>query len=328
MSILSSSRGFWAELPRPVIALAPVADITDAAFRLLIARLGKPDVMYTEFVSVDGLCSPGREHLLRHLRFDRSERPVVAQFFGSKPEHFRECAALAGELGFDGVDINMGCPVKVICKQGAGAALMSDPSLAVEIVQATIEGAGELPVSVKTRIGYTGITLEQWAKPLIEARPAAIVFHLRTKKEMYKPPAHWEVMPELVAMARGTGVLVIGNGDVRSLSQARELAAETGADGVMMGRAAFGNPWLFDPKRSVDDIDLNERLKIMQEHALLFKQVFAEAKRFIMMRRHLMAYASGFTGARELRVLLQNVNSPEDVTAAIESFRSRYGMSS
>jgi len=304
------------------MALAPVADITDAVYRRLVARCGKPDVIFTEFVSVDGLCSPGRKNLLQHLRFDESEHPIVAQFFGTDPEKFRECARLAVELGFDGVDINMGCPVKVICKQGAGAALINEPELTQEIVQATIEGAGDLPVSVKTRIGFSTIDAEQWASTLLEANPAAIIFHLRTRKQMYRPSAHWEVMPGLVELARGTGVLIIGNGDIQTLQQAEKVAAETGVDGVMMGRAALGNPWLFRRTRQPETITLTERLDTLLEHAALFEAVFGFERSFVVMRKHLMAYASGFSGAKELRVMLQDVRCRRDVELAVAAFRS------
>ena len=183
MSILDSARGFWGELKRPILALSPMDDITDAACRRLVARCGKPDVMLTEFVSVDGLCSAGRKRLLEDLRFDECERPVVAQLFGTNPELFRRSAELVVSLGFDGIDINMGCPVKAVCNTGSGSSLINEPELAIEIVQATIEGAGKLPVSVKTRIGYSKIQTEEWTAHLLKARPAALTFHLRTRKE-------------------------------------------------------------------------------------------------------------------------------------------------
>ncbi|MBI2607412.1 MAG: tRNA-dihydrouridine synthase [Candidatus Doudnabacteria bacterium] len=194
------NRGFWDKLTKPIMILAPMANVTDFAFRKMIAQYGKPDVMWTEFVSVDGLCSPGKERLMIDLKYSEIERPIVAQFFGSKPENFYKCAQLAQELKFDGIDINMGCPDKSVEKQGAGAALMKNPKLAKEIILATQEGAGELPVSVKTRLGYNKIDFEDWLPTLFEAKPAAVIFHLRTRKEMSKVPAHWEVMPEIMSL--------------------------------------------------------------------------------------------------------------------------------
>jgi len=321
VSTVKSERGFWAGLNKPILALSPMDDVTDAAFRLLIARCGKPDVLITEFVSVDGLCSAGRERLLKDLRYDESERPIVAQLFGSNPELFRQSAQLAAELGFDGIDINMGCPVRAVCNIGSGSSLINTPALAQEIIQATIAGAAKLPVSVKTRIGYNQLQTEEWAKPLIEAGPAAITFHLRTKKEQSTVPAHWEEMPKIVRLARGTGVLILGNGDITSREQAERVCAETGCDGVMIGRAIFGNPWLFNRQRRIENITLDELLATMIEHCHLYDRVFGDDKKFLMMRKHLMAYASGFPGAKELRMSLERVFSSGDVVAAVEAFR-------
>lgn len=324
MSALVSKKGFWADLKKPILALSPMADVTDAAFRRLIASRARPDIFFTEFVSVDGLCSRGREKLLRELEYDECERPIAAQFFGNKPENFRTCAELAGELGFDGIDINMGCPVKDVCKTGSGASLIDKPQLAQEIIQATIEGAGELPVSVKTRIGGRRITIEPWCEVLLAANPAAIIFHLRTRKEMSNVPAHWEEMPKAVAMARGTGVLILGNGDVRSVAHANQLAAETGVDGVLFGRAIFGNPWLFDRSRPDAGVTFDEKLQAMLDHSHLFEELYAGRKNFRTMRKHLMAYAAGYSGAKEFRVTLQDIDSLEDAIRVIEDFRSSH----
>lgn len=318
---VKSKQGFWGKLERPIFTLAPMADVTDAAFRLLIARRGKPHFFTTEFVSVDGLCSSGRENLLRDLKYHEIERPIVAQLFGDKPDNYWKAAALMNELGFDGIDINMGCPMKVITKTGSGAALINTPDLAREIVQATIDGAGDLPVSVKTRIGYSTATIEEWTSQLIEANPVAITLHLRTRKEMSKVPAHWDEMPKAVEVARGSGVLILGNGDVRSIEHAQELVEQTGVDGVMLGRAIYGNPWLFDRKRRRDEISLDEVFDTMLEHAHLFEEVFGDQKKFVIMRKHLMAYCSGFRGAKDFRRALENINCAADVETAIVGFR-------
>jgi nifR3 family TIM-barrel protein len=321
--MISSPKGFWADLKKPILALSPMDDITDAAFRLLIARCGKPDVMITEFVSVDGLCSAGRERLLKDLRYDSCERPVVAQLFGSDPELFRQSATLMADLGFDGIDINMGCPVKAVCNIGAGSSLIKEPQKAQEIIQATIAGAGSLPVSVKTRLGYGKIEADEWVTTLLEAQPAAITFHLRTKKELSQVPAHWEEMPHIVELARGSGVLILGNGDIKTIEQAEKVAMETGCDGVMIGRAIFGNPWLFNRNRRLEDVTMDELLETMVVHCHLYDEVFGDDKKFLVMRKHLMAYASGFTGAKDLRMSLERVFTSADVVAAVEAFRQR-----
>jgi nifR3 family TIM-barrel protein len=301
-----------------------MADVTDAAFRRLIARHGKPDVMWTEFVSTDGLCSDGRPNLLRDLRYDESERPIVAQFFGTNPEHFRECGALANELGFDGIDINMGCPVKIITKTGSGAQLINNPQLAQEIILATKEGAGRLPVSVKTRIGWNRIVLENWMEHLVATRPAAIILHLRTAKEMSEVEAHWEVMRAAVQEGHRHEILMLGNGDVRDLDHADQLVDETGADGIMLGRAVFGNPWLFNRERRPESIPLEERFEVMIEHARLFIETFDGTKNFKIMRKHLRAHASGFPGAKDLRIMLEEINSVADVERVLQAFREKY----
>ena len=200
-------QGFWGKLKRPILALAPMADVTDAASRRIIAKYGKPDVMWTEFVSCDGLCSAkGRKALLVDLKYSEAERPIVAQIFGSTPAHFYECARLLKKLKFDGIDINMGCPDRKVEKQGGGAKLMLNPQLAQEIIRETKRGAGGLPVSVKTRIGYNQRDVAKWIGTLIEAEPAAITIHARTRKEMSKVPADWQAIAEVVRLVRASGM--------------------------------------------------------------------------------------------------------------------------
>lgn len=296
-------------------------DVTDSAYRLMIAKLGKPDVMFTEFTSCDGLCSRGRTALMKQLQYDESERPIVAQVFGANPEKYRETAALLRELGFDGIDINMGCPVKAIVKAGSCAALIKKPELAKEIILACKDGAGDMPVSIKTRIGYDKIILEDWLGHLMETKPAAITLHLRTAKEMSAVAAHWEVMDRAVALIRTTDILILGNGDVADIPHARQLAAEYKLDGLMLGRAMFGNPWLFDTRRTYADITVDEKLDAMLEHSRLFDNMFRGKKNFVNLRKHLRAYASGFDGAKELRLRVEQVNTAEDVVACVSDFR-------
>jgi len=324
-SILSPRRkappGFWGRLAAPIYALAPMSDVTDAAYRRLIARLGKPDVLFTEFVSCDGLCSAGYENLRTMLEYHESERPIVAQVFGANPETFFKAARIVSELGFDGLDINMGCPDRNVCKQGAGAALLRNPELAREIILAAKEGAGTLPVSVKTRIGYNQIDTEDWVGHLLETNPAAITLHLRTRKEMSKAKAHWDAAPAAVALARNTDTLILGNGDVWTLEQADQLRRETGVDGIMLGRAIFSNPWLFDRSRQREDIGMEERMDIMIQHAHLYEELFHGRKRFITMRKHLRGYLAGLPGAKEFRMLLDTFDCAADVDMALNSVR-------
>ena len=330
-------KNFWQKLKKPFFALAPLADVTDVAFREIIAKYSKhgtegggPDVFWTEFVSADGLCNPtGRKKLLIDLAYTEAERPIVAQLFSSKLENMRQAAKIVSELGFDGIDINMGCPDKTIEKQGAGANLIKNPKLAQEIIKAAMAGGGGLPISVKTRIGYHQENLEEWLGALLETKPAAITVHARTRKEMSKVPARWKEVARAVELARGSGTLIIGNGDVIDLADARAKARETGADGVMLGRAIFGNPWLFNRDSllqcsqehwSRESAEVREKLKVMVEHTELFEKKLGKIKNFAIMKKHYKAYANGFDGAKELRMKLMETKNAEEVDTIVNKF--------
>lgn len=318
---------FWKKLPRPIIVLAPMADVTDAAFRRLIAKYGKPDVMWTEFVSADGLFMGGREALMTDLVFTEAERPIVAQFFTARPEMMEKAATLALELGFDGVDINMGCPDKSIEKQGAGAALIKNPKLAREIIRAAKKGAQDkIPVSVKTRIGFNKNELETWLPELLAEEPAVITVHARTRKEMSKVPARWEEVKRAVEIrnALKSETLIFGNGDLLDLADAKARVEMSGADGAMLGRAIFGNPWLFNrekPKaKKVGDLPLEERLKVLIEHTHLFGELLGGKKNFAIMKKHFKAYVNGWDGAKELRGELMNTENAKQVDEIISAY--------
>lgn len=318
--------GFWKTIKEekkgePLFVLAPMADVTDIAFRTLITKYGKPDVLWTEFVSADGLCSPGRKALLADLKFNKEEHPIVAQLFTSHPEKMEEAAALCRELGFDGIDINMGCPDRTIEKQGAGAAMIKNPTLAKEIIRAAKRGAKNIPVSVKTRIGYNKNEINTWIPAILEEDVAVLTLHARTRKEMSLVPARWEHVKEVVAMrdAMGKDTLIFGNGDAKSISHARELAKESGADGVMLGRAIFGNPWLF----SEHTPSHTEKLKTMVEHTYLFEKELGGIKNFSIMKKHYKAYVEGFLGAKELRMELMETKNADGVEKIVTDFISR-----
>ncbi len=318
-------KGFWKKT-KPIFVLAPMADVTDAAFRRIIAKYGKPDAMWTEFVSCDGLCSDGKKALLKNLEFTEAERPIVAQFFGAKPDNFYQCALLAQELGFDGIDINMGCPDKKVEKQGAGASLMRDYKLAQKIIIETKRGAGDLPVSIKTRIGYDSDILDQWLPRLLETEPAAITVHARTRKEMSKVPARWEAVARAVEITRQYDsspdcTRIIGNGDIESLADAEEKVRQSGADGAMIGRGIFGNPWFFDKTKDINTISIEEKVSVMIEHSLLFEKLFAGTKKFNLMKKHFKAYIHGFNGAKELRVKLMSARDAAAAARIVALFR-------
>lgn len=332
--------GFWSTLKKPVMALAPMANVTDAAFRRIIAKYGKftrpdgttgggPDVMWTEFVSVEGLLSAGREKLLPDFWFTDAERPIVAQVFGGKPEQFAKVAELIRELGFDGIDINMGCPDSGVEKSGGGAALIKNPELAKKIIRATQDASGGLPVSVKTRLGYNKNEAKTWLPELLGTGLAALIVHLRTRKEMSDVPAHWELASEIAATRNkhSPDTLILGNGDVESPANGRMKAALSDIDGAMIGRGIFGNPWLFAESTP----DIREKLRVMTEHTALFEELYKSnstnrLKNFDVMKKHYKAYANGFDGARELRVHLMEAEDAAEVRKITGKFLKERGL--
>ncbi|QQS15525.1 MAG: tRNA-dihydrouridine synthase [Candidatus Moraniibacteriota bacterium] len=315
-------KNFWQELPKPFFALAPMAGVTDTVFRQIIARRAKPDVFWTEFVSCDGICSRGREALLRDFIFTEIERPIVAQVFGATPKHFYETARLVVSLGFDGIDINMGCPDKAVVAQGAGAALIRTPELARDIISATREGimsaGSSMSLSVKTRTGFDRDEVDTWIPTLLDMQLDALTIHARTKKELSDVPARWDDVARVVSLARGTDTLVIGNGDVRDLADAKQKANETGADGVMMGRAIFGNPWAFEKNGKIPTVQ--EKIRALVEHTRLYEETWGSTKSFDLMKKHYKAYANGFSNASDLRVQLMLCRDADEVASVVESF--------
>ena len=356
---------FWEKLQKPFFVVAPMADVTDPAFRRMIAKysahtrsdgiVGGPDVTWTEFVSADGLArapEEGQKKLRADLQYHESERPVVAQLFSSHPDYMEQAARLCLELGFDGVDINMGCPDSSIEKQGAGAAHIKNPEQAFEVIRAAQKGAGSfdggIPVSVKTRLGYNTDILEEWLTKILSANPAAVTVHARTRKEMSKVPARWERVARAVEIrdALGSTARILGNGDALSLDDAREKALASGADGVMVGRALFGNPWFFHPTRrlphrltalpthgvnrdtlitadTTEDIyeyvGIPERLHALVEHTKLYEELLPH-KSFAVMKKHFKAYVQGFDGAAELRASLMEATSGGEIEQLVENF--------
>jgi tRNA-dihydrouridine synthase len=328
-------KSFWNDLEKPLFVLAPMADVTDAAYRKLIAETAKPAVTWTEFVSADGLYHtrelkkmPDAENpLMRDLLYTEAERPIVAQLFSSKPENIEYAAKLCAELGFDGVDINMGCPDKSIEKQGSGAAMIKTPEVAKAVYEAACRGvaagakdsAHPIPVSIKTRIGYNKEAIDEWIPELLSLRLPVLTVHLRTRKEMSKVAAHWELMPKIVELRDkiSPDTLIIGNGDVEDLEDARKKVSESGADGAMLGRAIFGNPWLFSG-RTVADITEAERLNALATLAHYFEDI-TPPKSFSIFKKHIKAFVSGFDGAAELRAKLFEAENADQVSEIVHS---------
>jgi len=337
---------FWQNLKAPFFVLAPMADVTDAPFRRMIAKysahvrsdgtVGGPDVMWTEFVSADGLirATPeGKVKLMTDLVYTNEERPIVAQLFTSNLDHMELASRLCLELGFDGVDINMGCPDRSIEKQGCGSAMIKNPELAQKIILAAMRGArsgeeGGIPVSVKTRLGYNRDELDTWLPKILEANPAAVTIHARTRKEMSKVPARWERVARAVEIRNEiqgdntNRTRILGNGDLLSLKDAKEKVDASGADGAMLGRAIFGNPWLFHPELDVNTIPLVEKLRVMVEHTKLFEELLP-FKNFSIMKKHYKAYVKDFPNAHELRAELMEQDTAEQIELITEKFISQ-----
>lgn len=307
--------------------MAPMADVTDQVFRRIIAKYsrhgeanGGPDVFWTEFVSADGLMSGGYDALIVDFKFSEKEHPIVAQIFGTNIESLEKTAKLCVEMGFDGVDINFGCPEKNIVKSGGGAGAIQNPEYSVEVIRAVQRGVGgKIPVSVKTRLGFNKDEVETWIPILLETGIAALTVHFRTRKEMSLVPARWERMERIKELRDqiSPDTILIGNGDVKTLEEGRELAERYGAEGVMIGRGIFGNPWLFDENKP--EISLQEKLEVMLEHTKLYTELLP-MKNFNIMKKHYKAYVHGFSGAKELRINLMDAESYAEIENITRDF--------
>jgi nifR3 family TIM-barrel protein len=365
---------FWATLPSPLVGLSPMDGVTDAAFRSVIAGQGKPDVAFTEFTHVHDVCR-GPEVHLETLLYSEVERPIVAQLYGKDPELFYLAAHAACELGFDGLDINMGCPSKSVANSGSGAGLIRTPELARSIMQAaqrgiedwgagqTLEQAGfkvsrieifermnrqrgaagptprrQVPLSVKTRLGYEDVTVEAWLEQLLLEKPVVISLHGRTLRQMYKGTADWSAIARAAALVKGTGTLLLGNGDIQNLEEAAMRVHETGVDGILVGRGALGVPWLFREKEQfrarsqgmdmaesmsglADTVSLDERFAVLRDHAHQFQAMFGE-RQFYRMRKHLGWYCKGFPHAASLRARMVRVSSAEELNRVLSNFQN------
>jgi len=330
--MMHSEKNFWKTLSRPVMSLAPMEDVTDTAFRELVMRISNPehlDVLFTEFTSMDGLCHEvGRENVIKRFKISESERhwldktntKIVAQVWGTDPEKFyRSAKYITGKMDFDGIDINMGCPVKKIVKNGGCSALIITPELAKEIILATKEGSN-LPVSVKTRTGIKNHNTASWIIDLLETKPAAITLHGRTQKDMSEVPADWKEVGKAAAIRneKNPETLIFGNGDILSIAQANKKVKQYNLDGVMIGRGVFHNPWVFNPGF---EPTLSERLDTLLLHTQLFDDYWQDQRNFAVLRRFYKIYVQGFPGASKLRAALMETQNKEEVTKVMNAFR-------
>lgn len=315
---------FWAELPKPFFILAPMEDVTDVVFRHVVQAAGAPDVFFTEFTNSDSYCHPeGRDSVRGRLVFTEDEQPMVAHIWGDKPEYFREMSIGLAEMGFKGIDLNMGCPVQNVAGRGKGSGLILRPDVAAELIQAA--KAGGLPVSVKTRLGYTELgEMEAWLTHVLQQDIANLSIHLRTRKEMSKADAHWELIPEVVALrdriAPQTKLTI--NGDIPDRTKGLELAEKYGVDGIMIGRGIFKNPYAFEkePKEHTSEelLGLLQLQLDLQEHyAKMVPRSIAGLHRFFKI------YVKGFPGASDLRAKLMNTKSTDEVRQLLAEFAEK-----
>ncbi len=331
---------FWEKLDKPFFCLAPMSDVTDIAFRHILAKYSKNRenknsvVFWTEFVAADGLCNKLAKKKLTHiLKYSEAERPIVAQVFGANPENMKKACSYIASLGFDGIDINMGCPDKSVVSQGAGAGLIKTPQLARKIIQsahAGIKSAGlHIPVSVKTRVGFNKEEINTWIPELLKEDISALTIHLRTSKELSFVPANWDYLKKIKELIKKSGknILLIGNGDVKDLKDAEEKTLRYGCDGIMIGRGVFGNPWVFQ-KPGFKNLEkpgfgeIKEKLEVLIEHTQIFDKELAKPKHksFAVMKKHFKAYVNDFPGAKELRAKLMETNNSKEVEKIINDF--------
>lgn len=299
-------------------------EVTDTVFRRIVGGCAPPDLYFTEFVNVDGLQSPGRQNLMKRLLFTDEEKPIIAQLWGKNPENFRKTAAELVEMGFAGIDLNMGCPDKTVVKNGCCSALIDNRELAAEIIEVTQEGAaGRVPVSVKTRVGLDQVDMT-WIEFLLGHNLDMLTVHGRTRKEMSDVPAHWN----LIGRARelrdkiAPQTLIVGNGDVESRAHGLELAEKYGLDGIMIGRGVFHDPFAFAAKSQWPNYTKQQRVELYAKHVKLFANTWKNNERKIhTLNKFCKIYISGFDGAKELREQLMNAQSAGELLALLESAR-------
>lgn len=334
--------GFWNQFAGPIVALSPMDGVTDAPWRFIANKYGQPDVVYTEFVSAEGLWRIKKRGEMTHkiwteLVYDEADRPVVAQIFGSDPNAFYEASKIVCELGFDGIDINMGCPSPGLEKRGGGAGLIRNPDLAKRVIEATRKGVAdwkesmgvekEIPVTLKTRIGSSKPEPEWW-EFLASMKMPVVAMHGRTFKQLYSGEADWEILLMAAEVIKKSGAKFLGNGDIKEMKfdenslalelvSGRRIGLKNEIDGVLIGRQAMGNPWVLRKDGYTPTIE--EKLSVAVEHASKYEEVFKDQK-FLSIRKHLAWYAHGFENASSLRRELVMCNSAKEVAEKCELF--------
>lgn len=340
----------WEQLKKPFLILAPMEGVTDVIFRQVVAKAGRPDLFFTEFTNVSSYASEkGRANALERLEVAPTDAPIIAQIWGKNPEHFAETCRVLASLGFAGVDLNFGCPDKHVNKAGGGAAMIQTPELAVACYRNAVS-ATELSVSIKTRLGWSKPEeYRDWLTTLLKEHPAALTVHLRTKKEMSKVPAHYELIPDILKLRDQLSpeTKLIVNGDIKDRAQALELYAKyPGIDGFMIGRGVFHNPYCFTDHRPTQE----ELIKLLKLHLDLFeKKAYGDLRsvcdngnnlasepcndrcerngdesprtrsaRYEPLKHFFKIYVNNFPGAADLRARLMETHSVEEARKVLE----------
>ena len=314
---------FWKNLPKPFFVLAPMEDVTDVVFRHVIAKAARPDVFFTEFTNSESYAHTlGKESLRGRLTFTENEKPIVAHIWGDNPEYFRQMAIGMAEMGYDGIDINMGCPAPNVFKHGRGSGLILRPEVAAEIIQATKEGG--LPVSVKTRLGHTKLDeWKTWLRHVLEQDIANLSIHLRTKTEMSKVDAHWELIPDIMALRDevAPNTLITINGDIPNAQVGMELFEKYGVDGVMIGRGVFHDPFAFEKEKK--EHSPKEHLELFKDHLDYYEHFCANEPSLAKpLHRFFKIYIRDFSGAHDLRIQLMETKTIQDIREVLCAFES------
>lgn len=307
---------FWKLLPKPFLVLAPMEDVTDVVFREIVAgELARPDVFFTEFTSAEGLFSEGREKTIPRFKYSEKQRPIVAQIWGANPENLYKAAQLVQQLRFDGIDINMACPDKAVLKKGCGGALIKNHALAKKSIEAVKEGAKDLSVSVKTRLGFDSIITEEWITFLLSQKIDALSIHGRVVTQMSKGEANWDEIGKAVRIKNkiAPATILIGNGDVKSYEEAIALHKKYGVEGVMVGRGIFSNPWIFERTVEPQVRSKEKYIEILLKHLALHDRTWGDTKHFDTLKKFFKMYINNFAGANQLRQSLMECKNSSQV---------------
>ena len=315
------NNNFWQDLPKPFFVLAPMEDVTDVVFRKVVAHAATPDVFFTEFTNSQSFChAEGKESLRGRLTFTEDEQPIVAHIWGDSPENFKEMSIGLAKMGFSGIDLNMGCPAPNVFKHGRGSGLILRPEVAAELIEAA--KAGGLPVSVKTRLGHAKVAeWKAWLTHLLEQDIANLSIHLRTKVEMSKYDAHWELIPEIKKLRDeiAPNTLLTINGDIMDYDAGMNLVNEYGFDGVMIGRGIFHNPFAFES--TPREHSPKELLDLFRYHLDLFdKYTTIEPSLAKPLHRFFKIYIRDIKGANKLRTQLMDTKKTEDIRILLNEF--------